>query len=201
MQVGRSGILFGVLAKYGNYTLQLFTISRLIGTISSTKAFAHYEKVEKLHATITALLIKCAYLFTILPFSSSAIFPMSYAIVGYPEPNKWLLVDGFRWVSRENHTKIVVSHENHTKMWGFLWNFTFSSWSKPVILPLTRQIELVLVLRCLLESPVQLLDSGPIGPFNYVPESYRCAYWRRQHHCTLDCARILKQWSTTYSRN
>lgn len=66
-----------------------------VGSSTSAYGFAHYENVEHRHTFFTSVLIKGAYLSTVLSYSSYALYPISYAIFNYPEPDNWLLPTGF----------------------------------------------------------------------------------------------------------
>lgn len=50
-----------------------------------------YMDVESKHALFMAALVKMIIISDIGVFALAAIFPISYAIFGYPSPERWLM--------------------------------------------------------------------------------------------------------------
>lgn len=62
-----------------------------IGRMTSEHSARIYERAEDKHASFTAILLRLTITDLVVVFSSAAIFPISYAIFGYPPPQQWRL--------------------------------------------------------------------------------------------------------------
>lgn len=68
-----------------------------IGAIQSSIHREQYEAVEIRHQFIASLAFKCSYALLIVPYTVTALYPISYAIFDYPEPSRWRPTWGFRY--------------------------------------------------------------------------------------------------------
>lgn len=62
----------------------------------STPEFVKYHQIEKNFAFIAAILIKGLIIITIILFAITALIPVSYKFFGYPQPNQWQTIHGYR---------------------------------------------------------------------------------------------------------
>lgn len=67
----------------------------------SPQLLANYLGIDNRHAKLTATLIKAIASIIIGCFILSAMLPISYAIIGYPEPDQWALPIEFRYDRNE----------------------------------------------------------------------------------------------------
>lgn len=60
------------------------------------EAALYYEQLERKHALITKIIFKGSNAVSYLLYTTSALFPLAYAIFKFPEPNCWLLPLGYQ---------------------------------------------------------------------------------------------------------
>lgn len=61
------------------------------GCADSQQSYEIYKRVENVHTLATAFNAKVSGIITVVAFLGSALFPVSYAIFGYPPPHLWTL--------------------------------------------------------------------------------------------------------------
>lgn len=67
-----------------------------LGCNLSPELLENYLAADKLHAFITGIMTKVIFAIVTSLFMLSAIFPISFAILHYPEPDQWTLPMAYR---------------------------------------------------------------------------------------------------------
>lgn len=79
----------------------------LPGCELSENASQIYIQMEKIHAAINLVLIKAGVWITVTVFSIAALFPISFALVRYPQPEKWISPLGYRYGVMTRNTALM----------------------------------------------------------------------------------------------
>lgn len=74
-----------------DFLIKLLIFHCSIGSLISKQSYQLYERVEERHAAAHTLPVKIVLGTVLIVFFSTALQPVSYAIVGYPPPQQWAL--------------------------------------------------------------------------------------------------------------